>query len=322
MTALSRFRLVALGIPVTVTAAAVATQLVLLPRVADQVAIHWNGAGTPDDFGPAWSYPVLTLAVALVLPLLLALPSLKQLADGATSGIPRFLGATCAGMSVMFSVLMTWSLGMQVGISDPAAAPSVVVPLLVSLAVGLAVGALAWRIQPAAVPGPLPTPAEPMKLRRGAKVTWVRTTTMNPVVTAALIVSCLLLVILTIWVALTGGTEILLVAPATVAVIVLTVCTVAFTVRVDRFGLSVDSPVGFPRIRIPLTDIDSAAAIETVPLTDFGGWGIRRMPGATGVILRGGPALEVRKEDGTRFVVTVADPQQAASLLMGLLARS
>lgn len=69
MTALSRFKLVALGIPVTTTVLAVGVQLALLPRVPTQVAVHWNGAGNPDNFGPAWSYPLLTIAVSLVLPL-------------------------------------------------------------------------------------------------------------------------------------------------------------------------------------------------------------------------------------------------------------
>lgn len=152
MTALSRFKLVALGIPVTTTVLAVGVQLALLPRVPTQVAVHWNGAGNPDNFGPAWSYPLLTIAVSLVLPLLLAWPSLKQLTAGIGSGIYRFLGAMCAGLSLMFAILMTWALAMQVGITDPRTAPSIVLPLFVSLGIGLLVGLLGWLALPAPSP--------------------------------------------------------------------------------------------------------------------------------------------------------------------------
>lgn len=219
----------------------------------------------------------------------------------------------------MFAILMTWALAMQVGITDPRTAPSIVLPLFVSLGIGLLVGLLGWLALPAPSPIPKPTPAVPMQLRRGIKVTWARSTTLSPVATAALTISCLLLVVLTIWFALVGGPEIWIVALATIVCIGLTICTVAFNVRVDDSGLTVESPIGFPRFRVTLDEIESASAIKVIPMTDFGGWGIRKVPGATGIILRRGSALEVFKTDGNRFVVTVADPQQAASLLMGLL---
>ena len=56
--------------------------------------------------------------------------------------------------------------------------------------------------------------------------------------------------------------------------------------------------------------------------SEFGGWGYRVRPGASGVVLHSGAALSVRLRGGREFVVTVADPETAAALLNGLIARA
>jgi hypothetical protein len=98
---------------------------------------------------------------------------------------------------------------------------------------------------------------------------------------------------------------------------------VRIQVVVDRHGLRV-SPYGlpFPRKRIALAAMDSAASREVSALAEFGGWGYRIRPGASGFVLRSGPALSVRLRTGKEFVVTVADSATAAALLNGLIDRS
>jgi hypothetical protein len=93
-------------------------------------------------------------------------------------------------------------------------------------------------------------------------------------------------------------------------------------VVVDRRGLRV-SPFGlpFPGKRIALSQLESAAGREVSALSEFGGWGYRVRPGASGVVLRSGPALSVRLRGGREFVVTVADADTAAALLNELIAR-
>ncbi|SFB00877.1 hypothetical protein SAMN05216266_103247 [Amycolatopsis marina] len=92
-------------------------------------------------------------------------------------------------------------------------------------------------------------------------------------------------------------------------------------VTVDRRGTTVAfSALGWPRVRVGLDEIESASVEDVSPI-QFGGWGYRIIPGASGVLLRTGPALILTRTSGRRFVVTVDDAETAASVLNGLLAR-
>ncbi|GAA2715187.1 MULTISPECIES: DUF1648 domain-containing protein [Streptomyces] len=106
-----------------------------------------------------------------------------------------------------------------------------------------------------------------------------------------------------------------------VAGVVTALCSGA-RVTVDRNGLTV-RPVALPRprVRLPLERITEASARRVEPLRDFGGWGYRVVPGASGVVLRTGDAVAVRLAHGSEFVVTVDDAGTAAGLLNALRER-
>ena len=107
-----------------------------------------------------------------------------------------------------------------------------------------------------------------------------------------------------------------------VLLLVLAATTVAFHVRVDDSGLSVDSVLGLPRFRLRLADIASAAAVDVNPMGEFGGWGLRlSVDRRFGVVLRQGEAIEVTRGNGRRFVVTVDDAATGAALLQALIAQ-
>ncbi|MEU5955567.1 DUF1648 domain-containing protein [Streptomyces sp. NPDC047525] len=93
-------------------------------------------------------------------------------------------------------------------------------------------------------------------------------------------------------------------------------------VTVDRRGLTV-SPglVPWPRIRLPLDRIESADTRRINALADYGGWGYRIVPGRSGIIMRSGEALVVRRANGKDFAVTVEDSATAAALLNTLVDR-
>lgn len=93
-------------------------------------------------------------------------------------------------------------------------------------------------------------------------------------------------------------------------------------VTVDRRGLTVAPALtARPRIRVPLADVEAATVREVDPVTDFGGWGYRVRAHRTGLVLRSGEALVVRREGGREFAVTVPDARTAAALLNTLVAR-
>ncbi|MFC4122486.1 hypothetical protein [Nonomuraea zeae] len=58
------------------------------------------------------------------------------------------------------------------------------------------------------------------------------------------------------------------------------------------------------------------------PWADLGGWGLRiGLRRRHGLITAGGPALAVTLRSGRTFVVTVPDPETAASLINGMKKR-
>ncbi|MFC8171022.1 DUF1648 domain-containing protein [Streptomyces sp. NPDC057325] len=93
-------------------------------------------------------------------------------------------------------------------------------------------------------------------------------------------------------------------------------------VTVDRRGLTVRPALApRPRVRVPLDEVTGAGVRDVDPVTEFGGWGYRVWPQRTGVILRSGEALVVRRDGGREFAVTVSDARTAAALLNTLVER-
>ncbi|MFJ7129522.1 hypothetical protein [Streptomyces sp. NPDC098101] len=93
-------------------------------------------------------------------------------------------------------------------------------------------------------------------------------------------------------------------------------------VTVDRRGLTVrPALVPRPRVRVPLAEVTGATVRDIDPVTEFGGWGYRVWPQRTGVVLRSGEALVVRRDSGREFAVTVSDAHTAAALLNTLVER-
>ncbi|MFI9202561.1 DUF1648 domain-containing protein [Streptomyces sp. NPDC053048] len=93
-------------------------------------------------------------------------------------------------------------------------------------------------------------------------------------------------------------------------------------VTADRRGITVTPAlVSWPRLTVPLERIVEAGHRPVRPLRDFGGWGYRARPGASGIVLRSGDAITARLTTGSEFVVTVDDAATAAALLNTLAER-
>ncbi|MFI1256428.1 DUF1648 domain-containing protein [Streptomyces netropsis] len=93
-------------------------------------------------------------------------------------------------------------------------------------------------------------------------------------------------------------------------------------VTADRRGITVTPTLtSWPRLNVPLERIAEAGHRPVDPVRDFGGWGYRARPGASGIVLRSGDALSARLTTGSEFVVTVDDAATAAALLNALADR-
>ncbi|MGW7416395.1 DUF1648 domain-containing protein [Streptomyces sp. NPDC054863] len=93
-------------------------------------------------------------------------------------------------------------------------------------------------------------------------------------------------------------------------------------VMVDRRGLTVaPSLLPWPSLRIPLKEVQEVHSREINPVADYGGWGYRVRSNRTGLILRSGEAIVVRRGNGREFAVTVGDSATGAALLATLIDR-
>lgn len=315
-----RFLLVAVGVPAVVVVAALALQLAALPSLPNPVAINWGTDG-PDGFAPPWLTVLLTAVLGAGIPALMVGSSMSGLHGNGPSY--RFLGALVPAITTMFCLMLTWGQLMQAGLADARQAPGIGVPVLCSLVAALAVGAACWLVQPKQEQPTTTAAQEPLPLAAGERAVWFRETTLA-LPALLLILGALTAVAagaLLAWVwaepavawVLTGVTVVLAAAAAT---------STAFRVRVDNSGLTVTSVVGFPRFHVPLADIRDAEAVSVVPAAEFGGWGLRWVPGRFGVVVRTGPALQVNRRTGRQFVVTVDDAATGAALLQALAVRN
>lgn len=121
--AVRRFVLVSVAGPLLLAAVAVVTQLLALPDVPEQVAVHW-GADGPDQTGPRWLLPVLTGSLAVGFVALISLPIAVSFARAENGEPPtnlRFVTATLWAVTGFFAVCLTAALYVQRGLgpSDP-----------------------------------------------------------------------------------------------------------------------------------------------------------------------------------------------------------
>ncbi len=313
--------------PLVMTAVAVGIQLIALPSLPEPVAIHWDGAGTPDGFAPAWVVPVLTATLGAVLTVLLGVFAFLGSRHGEWGPTLRFLGAMTPATVGGIVTLVTWSLLTQRGLGSGTDAPGILPAVLGAAGAGVAIGLIAWFSQPAltvsggTAPRGAATTLAP--LGPNERIMWVRSVTMSA---PGMIV--LVALVLVVFVAAAVG----FVGSGQVSIILLVVgvilggliaATTMFRVRIDDEGLRVASYLGIPRFRIPLAAVSEARAVFVSPMADFGGWGVRiAIDGRRGVVLRRGEALEVTQHGGRVFVVTVDDAQTASDVLNGLRVRA
>lgn len=322
--AIRSFTLVAVVVPLVLTVVAVVLQLLWLPALPNPAAVHWGAAGTPNGFGPAWTFPVITFVLSGVLPVAIGVLCLAGLRRGDRGFTYRFMGAMALWLSVFGAVLMSWSVGMQRGVAEAHDAPSVLVPMIVAFAIGVVAGIAGWLVQPKQQTRHLSTSAgAPMVLAPGERAVWTGSALMSKVAMVVLGLAMLLILGAAVLVWFTGdATAGLVVAVVFVVVAAATVTSAAFHVRIDESGLTVRSEFGLPKFTVPLADVASAEEVFVNPMGMFGGWGMRWAPGRFGIVLRSGPAIEVTRHSGRQFVVTVNDAETGAALLSALAARA
>lgn len=312
-----------IGLPLVVTAVGISLQVSWWDQLPEPVAVHWGRGGEADGFGSKAMVPWMTAILGVVLPLLMTIPVLNVLRRGSRGPNLRFIVAIAGFFSMFMVTLLTGSLYIQRGLADATAAGPIGSVFGVGLAAGGLVGVLAWAIQPRQEPGIPAQEAAPLSVGTSERAVWARRIVMSfPLILVIGLGSVASAVgAVALWFNGTIGAAVGLIAVA-LFIAVLAVGLSRATVAVDERGITVKATLGWPKFRVPVEDIVSVSTQEVSGLAEFGGYGVRIIPGAFGVILQSGDAISITRRSGRRFVVTVDDAATGAGLLQAYARRS
>jgi len=321
-----RMTVVGVTIPLLIALAGVIAVLVSLPQLPNPVAVHWGTSGAADGFGPPWLALILPPVVVLLYTALVV-PVIHMTDERhVVTANQKLILSIASFLAVVVTGVIAGSTVMQRGLADAASAPSVVPLLLTSFGIAIACAWGLWFVlPPVSPPSDVADEVPTLDLDVTARGVWIENIgpsrslgiVLIVVVTAAAVGGAVALWLTSLF------TVFLVYAPAMAAVVLLTVGTVYWTVTIDSRGIRVVSALGFPRFVIALADIESGVVTAVPPIGHFGGWGLRwGGRGRTGIILRSGEALQVKRTNGRALVVTVSRAATAAALLNALARRA
>lgn len=297
---------------------AVVTMLVGWHRLPERLATRFAFDGSVADHMSRPALLISMIGFGLVLAVTFVLVH-GPMSDArpfrvSTWDLPRLLVVTSWALAGFLGVLLFMVVASNIDARDAAEVSMPPVALLYALGAAVVTGAIGAVLAPKSRARPLDDQEPPvMDLGAGEHVSWSRSISSPwlTVLGAVFVVVGPVLGWSVGWVA--GG-------PVVASGLLVALLSRAMA-TVDHRGLTVTfTALGWPRIRIALDKIESAVAEDVSP-AQFGGWGYRIVPGASGVVLRSGPALIVTRTSGRRFVVTVDDAETAARVLNGLRAR-
>ncbi|MGI5216570.1 hypothetical protein [Nocardia sp. CA-290969] len=227
----------------------------------------------------------------------------------------RLLVATAWGVGALIGTLLLAATRANLFLVDPGQATLPGWTFPVAAAIAVLFGAGGWLIAPESpVAAGVPAPAEPLPIGRTERVSWSRRAT-SP------------------WMLLAGLSSILVgvavgfvVHPAVGAIAVVAGIFAGqlalVRVVVDQRGLTVATGLlGWPRWRLAPAEITEVTATDISP-AQYGGYGFRLTPGATAVVLRGGPGIVVTRRSGRQFAVSVDDAETGAGVLAGVVRKA
>lgn len=318
--ALRAARWIGLVIPLGIAAIGTALLLVWLPRMPDPIAIHWGTSGEPNGFGPAWTGPVFAAGLGFGVTLLMwafAVFPTRNLTAPAWAPTQRFLAAFSLGTALFCQVLMVGTGFIQLDIHDAREAPGLGLGMA-AVGFGLwALGTIAgWIAQPSVVVvGDSRVPSQPLELADTERADWVGEIRPARGYLWIITVTLLLLLGTTVLAFSYDGLVGWVTAGVFLLMLLLAVPCSAFGVRIDERGLEIRGLFGWPVFRIAADDVKRVEAAQINPLAEFGGWGLRWMPGRMGIVMRAGEGIVVTRNNGRVLGATLDDAEGAASAL-------
>ena len=290
-------------------------------ELPDPIATHWGTTNGPDGFGSLASSIIMTGVIGIALPLFISLIILPGITRSEVSTrLIRLNAAACVWVGTFLTLLVTVSVEEQRGLTDAREMGGIgrALGLAFIIATVLAVPS-AYAIPRVEVKTPPMTIAKPNAMANSESLPWSRTVRAGRLMRWILYIAILILAATTVGLAITSSREVaLIMAGATLIAVVVTCMTTRFLVTVDVDGLHITSALGWPSFHTAPGNILEVTSGATSAVAEFGGWGIRVLPGKIGIILHGGEVLRVTRRGGRELVITMEDAAEAASLLASL----
>ncbi|MBP6685173.1 MAG: DUF1648 domain-containing protein [Leucobacter sp.] len=263
-------RIVGLDIPLGLVVTEVIVFLLWLPRLPDEVAVHWSVAGVADGFAS----PILSLVMFPLSGLLIASlffttkvfdlqaklsPSRRRDVWGP---INRFLPAIILSSALGIFVLGMTTTWLQLDLADGRDLAPNAAAMIVPWAIAIPVGALAYLAQPKLVvrADVAANRGEPLELAQQERVAWVGAVSASKPylwMTASALVVVAASLIFSLSIRPLSPTVLAVNIAALGLVLVLTVTGLRFNVRIDERGFEARSFIGWPVVT--LDDAESAA---------------------------------------------------------------
>lgn len=306
----------ALGLVVAAcTAGPVAWALGMRERLPAEVARHWGFDGRATA---TWSLTTQLWAISALILLLAGGLGAIAVVGRQPLVLRRCLAGCAAWLATFLAALQVDGLRTHLDVADPmaAAAPSagIAAGALAGIAVAVVVAAQARESPHGRRAAGRPDPSLP-RLDGPPSLPWRRTTPLSRWIVGFLVASVAALAAP----ALAGLWGFLVIA-ALVGGLVL--ATARWTVEIDGEGLVARNGV-VTLLRLPIDEVAAAWEIRDLnPFWEFGGWGLRvDVQGRTGIVGRRGPALAIRRGDGSEIVISLDAAAEAAATLNTLADR-
>ncbi|QIK62821.1 DUF1648 domain-containing protein [Leucobacter viscericola] len=312
-------RVVGFFLPLAITVLGALTQILWMPRMPDPAPTHWNIGGVADGFGSPWTNAIGIFLVSLVLTamsLLQGVQSLQKPGSAVWGASNRAFPSIILGAVTVVQLGVLLSLVPQLDMADARDAAPAPWAMPIGFGIGIAAGLAAYFLQPRVrIERPIEDDSEPLPLEESERGFWFGEVRPSKGLvwlifgTLAVIAASLVLMYATGTPGWWGMAVLLLVLA------VLFAATCWFRVRIDETGLEARSIMGWPTVRVPATDIARVAAVEISPFAEFGGLGMRWVPGKFGIVMRTGEGIAVTRKSGRDFAITVDDAETGAALL-------
>jgi len=307
---------IGLVIPLLITLVGAFVMVLWIPELPNPVASHW-GTGGPDGYSTVGGVIALPLAITLVFAAAASFASWKGAPQGGLVWAHKILIATSVFLAALLTVIAAGSLAIQRGLESADATGDVGGVMLVAFVVATLLAVFGWLMLPAAEKvQSAPVVAEPIGASSTELVHFSTTTRLGPGVVVIAVVALVALGLALTIQAASNPTELLLPASIGLFVIALAVSTLWWRVTIDHRGLRVRSAMGWPRATIAPDQIESVSVVVVDPIGEFGGYGWRWAPdGRSGIVLSKGEAIEVKRTNGKKFIVTMHDAKRGAEAL-------